>query len=82
MGKCMKQDARERRIGELEDELKNAKRRIEELKRERDAESKTVAAMIEHVDDERAIREQWRDAFDMELNDKGEWCWGPGVKGL
>jgi predicted RNase H-like nuclease (RuvC/YqgF family) len=78
----MKQDARERRIGELEDELKNAKRRIEELKRERDAESKTVAAMIEHVDDERAIREQGRDAFDMELNDKGEWCWGPGVKRL
>ena len=25
---------------------------------------------------------QWRDAFDMELNDKGEWCWGPGVKRL
>lgn len=61
-------DKHERRIGELEDELKKAKRRIEELKAEL-----ADAEMREHVDGEREIREQRRDAFDMVQNDKGEW---------
>jgi predicted RNase H-like nuclease (RuvC/YqgF family) len=61
-------DKHERRIGELEDELKKAKRRIEELKAEL-----ADGEMREHVDGECEIRKQRRDAFDMVQNDKGEW---------
>jgi hypothetical protein len=70
----------ERRIGELEDELKNAKQRIDSLKTDFDALAKLVAEMDEHLNEERETRERWCDAFDMVLNDKGEWDWSDWLK--
>jgi TolA-binding protein len=64
----------ERRIGELEDELKRRNRRIEELRNEYDKLAIVVAEMRQHEDDV-ALRKQWVDAFDMVRNDKGEWDW-------
>ena len=66
----------EQRIGELEDEIKLRDARIMELTEERDAERALVAQMVEQLEDSDATIESWIEAFDMELNDKGEWCWG------
>jgi hypothetical protein len=74
------QERLERRIGELEDELKIAKERIDSLKSDLDAQVKLVAEMDEHLDEEREVRESWCDAFDMVLNDKGEWDYNDWTK--
>jgi hypothetical protein len=65
----------ERRIGELEDELKERDRRILDLRAERDAERALVAQMREHVEDANALIERWIEGFNMTLNDKGLYCW-------
>jgi DNA repair exonuclease SbcCD ATPase subunit len=62
-----------RRIGDLEDELKAANKRISELKAERDAVGKTISAMIEQVQDARDQIDQWIEAFHMTQNEKGEY---------
>ena len=48
-------DRLERRIGELEDELKAAKERIDSLKTDVDAQAELIAEMDEHLDDENAF---------------------------
>jgi hypothetical protein len=63
----------ERRIGELEDELKAANKRIRELKAEKDAEGKTIAALAERLQDARDQIDRWIDAFEMTENEKGEY---------
>ena len=73
-------DRIERRIGELEDKLKNAKERLEDLRGQYDAQSKTIADLLELIDDEREMREQWKDAFNMVLNDKDQWDWPDWVR--
>ena len=54
----MDQDEAERRIAELEDELKARDRRIEELKREVDEGRDLVRRMEEHVEDRNGIGAQ------------------------
>lgn len=63
----------ERRIGELEDELKAANKRISELKAERDEEGKTISKMIDAVRDAEDQIDRWIEAFDMTQNEKGDY---------
>ena len=66
-----------RRIGELEDEIKQRDRRIAELKQEGDELRDIVHRMNQSIlEDARNVLEQSRDVFDMELTDEG-WSWKP-----
>src|SRR5664279_2423348 len=55
----------EQRIAELEDQLKEAERRIAELRQERDDARDLVQRQAE----------RWIEAFDMSLNEEGDWVW-------
>jgi hypothetical protein len=66
------------RIHELEDEIKQLKRRLDEVRQERDTERVLIAEMQEWLEDGQAQTEQWVDAFNMVQNDKGDWCWREG----
>ena len=57
----------EQRIAELEDQLKEAERRIAELRQERDDARDLVQCQAEHVHDCRDQTERWIEAFDMSL---------------
>jgi hypothetical protein len=61
------------RIAELEDDVKQRNGRIRELTKERDEERELVEQMREHVEDADAVIEQWKEGFDMVLDDNGEW---------
>lgn len=63
------------RIAELEDALRQRDRRIAELTADLDSEQSRVAEMRDYAADAHAMIEQWKEAFDMELDDKGNWCW-------
>jgi hypothetical protein len=65
----------EQRIAELEDQLKEAERRIAELRQERDDARDLVQRQAEHVHDCRDQTERWIEAFDMSLNEEGDWVW-------
>jgi hypothetical protein len=62
-----------RRIQKLEDDLKIAERRIDEMRAERDEARDLLSRMEEHVRDASAMINQWIEAFDMQLDDKGVW---------
>jgi hypothetical protein len=62
-------------IAQLEDELKEATRRNDELRRERDERDALVAEMREHVETSNAQIESWIEAFDMEQDQNGLWQW-------
>jgi hypothetical protein len=64
------------RIAELENALKQRDARIMELTDERDTERALVAGLREQVDDAHTMIDDWIEAFNMTMNDKGEWCWG------
>jgi DNA repair exonuclease SbcCD ATPase subunit len=68
--------------GELEDELKQRDRRIEELRQEIDELRDLNQRLGEHADDYANIIEQWKEAFDMVLDDDGKWSWGPFLADL
>jgi predicted nucleic acid-binding Zn-ribbon protein len=68
-------ETRERRIGELEGEIKQRDKRIMELREERDAERALVAEMREQVRDANETIDQWIEAFGMVQNDKGDYCY-------
>lgn len=63
----------DRRIGELEDELKQRDRRIAELIEERDKQRDLINRFREYAEDHTNIIEAWRGTFGMELTDDG--CW-------
>jgi exonuclease VII large subunit len=44
----------------------------------RDAADRLVKEQDEWAEDMTASRQQWIDAFDMVLDDKGEYCWREG----
>ena len=71
MAKAPQQD----RIHALEDELKAAKARIEELRQECDKAQDSENRMRDRLEDNRAVIESWIEAFDMQLGDDGKWCW-------
>jgi hypothetical protein len=61
------------RIIDLEAKLKEAERKIAELREERDESRELVSRMEEHVSDSRELIEQWVYAFDMTLDDDGKY---------
>ena len=70
----MAKTATTERIYQLEDELKAAKQRIEELRAERDEANAAVASFIEHYDERREIMQRWRITLGMVERD-GVWVW-------
>lgn len=67
-------------IQDLQDRLADAERRIAELKAERDDARNMIERMVEQVAAGNAVIEQWREAFDMTLTDKGTWTWEPFIQ--
>ncbi len=67
----------EQHIAELEDQLKEAERRIAELRQERDDARDLVQRQAEHVHDCRNQTEHWIEAFNMSLDEDGVWGWQP-----
>jgi hypothetical protein len=63
------------RIGALEDELKERDARIKELKADLDEARTLVSAMEEQVQEGSEVIEAWKEAFQMRLNDSGQWEW-------
>lgn len=70
----------DKRIQELEDTIRRRDERIAELTQERDHERELNSDLREHFADVNAMIEQWRDAFDMTLNDDGEWDWSEYIQ--
>jgi hypothetical protein len=66
----------ERKIGELQDQVKHRDRRIEELRREIDELRDLVRRMEENIEDGDNVLESWRDVFQMEEAEDG-WTWKP-----
>ena len=60
------------RIRELEDALKEAERRVAEMRAERDQASELVEQMKEHVSDVDALIDSWIEAFEMHLSEDGK----------
>ena len=69
-------DKAQRRIGELEDALKDRDRRIEELKDERDRQAELITRMREQLEECVEQIDHWKEAFNMVPNDQGVWEWG------
>jgi hypothetical protein len=69
-------DDKDKRVGDLEDELKRRNAWIAELKDEVDELRETQDRLREHIEESRAITENWCETFDMELTDDG-WTWKP-----
>jgi hypothetical protein len=61
------------RIHELEDALKEAERKLAAMKTERDEAIALVDRADEVADDANAVLENWKHAFEMELNENGLW---------
>jgi predicted RNase H-like nuclease (RuvC/YqgF family) len=72
----MANDSTERRISELEDEIKHRDRRISEQRGEIDELRDLVKRMEENVEDAGNIMESWREAFGIELVED-RWTWKP-----
>jgi hypothetical protein len=70
-------DKLQRRIGELEDQLKAKDRRIEELRLEVDELRDLTRRMSEHADDYVNSIEAWKETFEMQLGDDGKWTNAP-----
>jgi len=57
------------RIQELEDALKEAERRVAEMRAERDQAFELVEQMKEHVSDVDTLIDSWIEAFEMQLSE-------------
>jgi hypothetical protein len=69
----------QKRIGELEDALKDKERRIEELKAERDKQASLITEMREQLEECDAQIDRWIEAFNMVPADDGVWQWQEGL---
>ena len=69
---------RKKTIAQIEDELKEAVRRNDELRRERDERDALVSELREHVEDADALIQNWIEAFAMEQGADGKWGLGKG----
>ena len=65
-------ETRPDRIRELEDALKEAERRVAEMRAERDQAFELVEQMKEHVSDVDALIDSWIEAFEMQLSEDGK----------
>ena len=68
------------RIAKLEDEVKQLKRQNAELRVERDAADKLVAAQADHIEDANAFMDRLVEALDLVLDDNGQWTWNEWVQ--
>jgi hypothetical protein len=66
---------RPNRVADLEDQLKERDRRLADLKRDLDVERDLTQRLDEHLRDASDMIEQWKQAFDMVLNEEGLWVW-------
>ena len=66
----------ERKIGELQDEVKHRDRRIAELRQEIDAQRDLIERLEENVEAGGNVIESWCETFDMEQTADG-WTWKP-----
>jgi uncharacterized coiled-coil protein SlyX len=73
----MTEDEKDKRIGELEDELMRRNERISELRDEVDELRDKITRMRDHVEEGRAITESWCETFDMKLTEDNCWTWKP-----
>jgi DNA repair exonuclease SbcCD ATPase subunit len=64
------------RIEELETELKQRDEKVKELREDLHTAYELVDEMREAIENANTQTENWIDAFDMQLNDNGEWAWG------
>jgi hypothetical protein len=64
-----------RRIGELENILKQRDRTILELRQEAEEAQQLIAELREHVQDADDVVESWCEAFGLEMADDGRWHW-------
>ena len=64
-----------KRLGELEDKLKQAEARIKELKAERDEAQQLGDDMRAEIEEGNEIFEQWKECFEMRLVEDGSWQW-------
>ena len=60
------------RIRELDDALKEAERRVAEMRAERDQAFQLVEQMKEHVSDVDTLIDSWIEAFEMQLSEDGK----------
>jgi DNA repair exonuclease SbcCD ATPase subunit len=67
------------RIAELEDQLKQKERRLQELKSDLDKANNLVERMREHVQDSSDLVDSWIEAFGMELDESGTWTYAKWV---
>ena len=72
-------DEDKRRIGELEDEIKSAKARIDELRIERDRQAELIKAQAAQMDELVDQTHRWIEAFEMVQDEDGDWCWAEGL---
>jgi hypothetical protein len=68
-----------KRIGELEDKLKQAEARIKELKVERDDAQELIDELRINIEEGNETFEQWKECFNMQLDDDGTWKWSAGL---
>jgi Helix-turn-helix domain of resolvase len=66
-----------KRIGQLQDEIKQRDRRIAELRREIDELRELVRVCEEQGEETDEIFERWKETFGMEVTDDGSWTWKP-----
>ena len=66
-----------KRIGELQDEIKQRDRRIAELRIEIDEGRDLIRRMGEAVEEASHVTERWAEAFGMEMVAAGGWSWKP-----
>jgi hypothetical protein len=69
--------AANKRIGELEDEIKARDRRIADLRTEIDEQRDLISRLREHAEDYDTMIEQWCETFHMVMTDDGAWTWQP-----
>jgi hypothetical protein len=62
-----------------EEQLKEAERRIAEMRAERDEARNMAQRMEEHVRDADALIDSWIESFEMQLGDDGTWKWHPDL---
>lgn len=72
--------AENKRIGELEDAVKDRDRRIAELREEIDELRDLVTRQRENADDFHSVIDSWAGAFDMVQTEGGAWTNGPFVE--
>jgi hypothetical protein len=75
IGNCL--TSTDRRVTDLEDELRQRDRRISELKSELESERDLLEQMSDQIQRCNETIESWKHAFDMVLNDEGMWTWDP-----